>query len=147
MLGIDTNIFLYSLNSDSELHQKACHFLNTSFANTSEPVVLSDYVLVEVYNYLRNVKLMPKALKPQEAVALVTSYWDIPNVVRSESAEVMDKVWLKASESNFARRRIFDVRLALTLQRHGVTRFATANVKDFQNLGFQKVWNPLLESE
>jgi hypothetical protein len=26
---------------------------------------------------------------------------------------------------------------------HGVTRFATANMKDFQGLGFDQVWNPL----
>jgi len=25
----------------------------------------------------------------------------------------------------------------------GVTEFATLNVKDFQGLGFQRVWNPL----
>jgi hypothetical protein len=27
----------------------------------------------------------------------------------------------------------------------GVTQFATSNVKDFQQLGFEKVWNPLTE--
>ena len=26
---------------------------------------------------------------------------------------------------------------------HGVTEFATANVKDFQGFGFTRVWNPL----
>lgn len=25
----------------------------------------------------------------------------------------------------------------------GVTEFATVNVKDYQNLGFRRVWNPL----
>ena len=28
----------------------------------------------------------------------------------------------------------------------GVTEFATMNVKDFEGLGFRKVWNPLTES-
>jgi len=44
----------------------------------------------------------------------------------------------------FARRRLFDTRTALSLRHHGVTEFATANVKDFGDFGFTRVWNPLL---
>jgi len=40
----------------------------------------------------------------------------------------------------FAFRRIIDLRLALTLRHHGVTEFATANEKDFQSVGFNRVW-------
>jgi len=47
-----------------------------------------------------------------------------------------------AGEAGFARRHIIDLRLALTLQHHGVTELATANVKDFEGLGFERVWNP-----
>jgi len=57
----------------------------------------------------------------------------------------MDRVWQAAGKKGFARRRIFDVRLGETLRHHGVTQFATANVKDFETLGFEKVWNPLEE--
>jgi len=32
---------------------------------------------------------------------------------------------------------------ALALQAFGVTEFATANIKDFEGLGFAKVWNPI----
>ena len=39
---------------------------------------------------------------------------------------------------------MIDARLALTLRHHGVTEFATANLKDFEGFGFAKVWNPLL---
>ena len=38
---------------------------------------------------------------------------------------------------------VFDARLALTLRHHGVTAFATANEKDFQEFGFERLWNPL----
>jgi predicted nucleic acid-binding protein len=37
-----------------------------------------------------------------------------------------------------------DARLALTLRHHGVTEFATSNVKDFEGFGFNRVWNPLV---
>ena len=49
------------------------------------------------------------------------------------------------NEMSFAEvvRRIIDVRLALTLHHAVVTEFATSNPKDFEGLGFQRVWNPL----
>jgi hypothetical protein len=55
----------------------------------------------------------------------------------------MNQVWKLASAKDFAFRRIIDARLALTLRHHGVTEFATSNVKDFEAFGFAKVWNPL----
>ncbi len=61
-----------------------------------------------------------------------------------ESAPVMDSVWTMAGTAEFGIRRIVDARLALTLRHHGVTKFATSNVKDFEGFGFTRVWNPLL---
>lgn len=55
----------------------------------------------------------------------------------------MDEVWRQAASGQFAFRQIIDLRLALTLRHHGVTEFATANGKDFQGVGFSRVWNPL----
>ena len=40
-------------------------------------------------------------------------------------------------------RRIYDARLAQSLRRQGVTELATGNVKDFQDFGFARVWNPV----
>ena len=57
----------------------------------------------------------------------------------------MPEVWPAAAGPGFARRRIYDARLALTLRHHGVAEFATANVKDFEGFGFTRVWNPLTE--
>ena len=51
-----------------------------------------------------------------------------------------------AGTEQFARRRLFDARTAVSHRQHGVTEFATANVKDFQDVGFSRVWNPLLEA-
>jgi predicted nucleic acid-binding protein len=53
-------------------------------------------------------------------------------------------VWNQAGRATFAFRRIIDIRLAATLLHHGVTEFATANIRDFSRLGFTRVWNPLL---
>lgn len=37
----------------------------------------------------------------------------------------------------------FGLDSAQTLPAHGVTEFATINVRDFQGLGFRRVWSPL----
>lgn len=87
---------------------------------------------------------MAHPLSAEAARDLVTSYWKVPNVMRVENATIMDDVWALAGSKDFARRRIFDARLAFTLRTVGVTHFATSNVKDFEGWGFEKVWNPLL---
>jgi hypothetical protein len=38
---------------------------------------------------------------------------------------------------------MIDARIAFTLLHHGITRFATANIKHFKPFGFAEVWNPL----
>jgi uncharacterized protein len=144
ILGIDTNIFLYSLNPSSQWHKASVQFLEQSFRDNALRVALTDYVLVELYINLRNSAVMSQPLTAEAARNLVTSYWKIPNVMRVENANVMDEVWAMAGSADFARRRIFDARLALTLQSSGVTHFATSNTKDFEGFGFEKVWNPLL---
>ena len=144
MIGIDTNILLYSLNPASEWHSRAVDFLKKNFGIPTVKVVITDYVLVELYVHLRNPAVMAQPLSPAKARDIVTSYLKIPNVMRAENANVMNDVWSLAGSKNFARRRIFDARLALTLRHVGVTHFATANIKDFQGLGFEKVWNPLI---
>ena len=119
-------------------------FLRQNFGVPSVRVAIADYVLVELYIHLRNPVVMAHPLSAVAARDLVISYWKIPNVMRIENAPIMDAVWALAGGKNFARRQIFDARLALTLRHNGVTHLATSNVKDFQGWGFEKVWNPLL---
>lgn len=144
MIGIDTNLLLYSLNPESSRHEASVGFLRQNLGIPAVRIAITDYALVELYVLLRNPAVMTKALTAKAARDLVTAYWDIPNVVRVENANVMNEVWKLAGGSGFARRRVFDARLALTLRQAGVTRFATTNVKDFEDFGFEKVWNPLL---
>ncbi len=44
---------------------------------------------------------------------------------------------------DFAFRCLYDARSPLTMIAQGVTEFATVSVKDFDGLGFRRVWNPL----
>ena len=60
-----------------------------------------------------------------------------------DSAALHNALWPLVSPKSFARRRIYDARLTLSVFRRGVTAFATANVKDFEEFGFNRVWNPV----
>ena len=61
----------------------------------------------------------------------------------TESRPLHDALWQRARAKDFAFRKLYDTRSALTMTAQGVTEFATVNVKDFEGLGFRKVWNPL----
>lgn len=141
MLAFDTNIAVHAANSASPQHDAAVSFMR-SLADRSD-VAVCELVLVELYLKLRNAKIFSKPLTAARAAAVCQAYRNNLAWMLIESAPVMSSVWDHAAEHQFAFRRIIDVRLGLTLRHHGVKEFATANTKDFRNLGFDKVWNPL----
>jgi uncharacterized protein len=52
-----------------------------------------------------------------------------------------------ARKYNFAFRKLYDERSALRMTSQAVTECATVNVKDFEGLGFRKVWNPIAHQD
>lgn len=141
MLSFDTNIAVHAANSASEHHVAAVEFLQ-SLARRRD-VAVCELVLVELYLKLRNEKIFSKPLSAGRAAAICESYRANRSWMLVESSPVMSEVWKHAAKHQFAFRRIIDVRLALTLRHHGVTEFATTNIRDFRNLGFTRLWNPL----
>lgn len=144
MLSIDANLLLYCYSESSPRHQAAKDFIEK--ASFREDVALSEFVLSEFYLLLRNPAVLARPLAAPKAVEVIHSYRQHPRWKTlgfpPASRELHAELWRQAATPGFARRRIYDVRTALSLQTFGVTEFATANVKDFQNLGFAKVWNP-----
>jgi uncharacterized protein len=140
--AVDTNLLLYALNASVPEHVRARRFLD-EHADDSDFVV-SELVLVELYVLLRTPAVVERPLTAAAAAGVVRHFrrhpaWRIVDHV----PEVMDEVWRRVGAEGFARRRIFDVRLAAGLVRRGVTRFATRNVRDFDDLGFVEVFDPL----
>jgi toxin-antitoxin system PIN domain toxin len=144
MISVDTNILLHAQNADSADHEMAYAFVVES--GRRDGVVICDLVLVELYVLLRNPAVLRHPLTAAQAAEVCGVYRRNPRWRTVENAPVMERVWCSARQPGFARRRIFDARLAATLLHHGVTEFATANVKDFDELGFVRVWNPLLRA-
>ena len=144
MTSIDANILLYSNSEASPHHAAAQAFRKTC---RSDDVALSEFVLSEVYLHLRNPAVLDAPLSPAEAVAVIQSYRQHPRWrvlgFPPRSRDLHAALWKAAAAPDFARRRIYDLRIALCLQAFGVTDFATANVKHFEETGFSRVWNPI----
>lgn len=147
MLSVDTNILLHAYNADSPSHRTA--FAWISSIQRKEDVAISEFILAELYGLLRNPAVLSHPLSAAEAVDVIAIYRSHPRWrligFSSENRPLHDALWKKAAVKSFAFRRLYDARTALTMVAQGVTDFATANVKDFADSGFQRVWNPLLD--
>ena len=141
MISVDTNILVHAQNADALLHAPALEFVRE--LDLRDDVVICELVLVELYILLRNPAVFAVPLTSPQAVDVCNAYRTNPRWRLVENAPVMSSVWAAARPKGFARRRIIDLRLALTLQHHGVSEFATDNVRDFHDIGFQRVWSPL----
>lgn len=140
-ISFDTNIVVHACNHASPVQPVAVQFLE-SLALRSD-VVVSEFILVELYLKLRNGKIFPDPMTAPEAAAVCQAFRSNAHWELTSDAPIMDEVWKRAKKEDFAIRRIVDLRLGLSLVRHGVSEFATANTKDFSDVGFARVWNPL----
>jgi len=145
MTSADTNLFIYAADTDSPYHDEAIRFFEGSACSGKE-FVMCELVMVEIYMQLRNPATLKRPYSPKEAseycLSLIT---DTGWCHIDYHPAVSQKIWKWAATAKSGIREIIDARLALTLRHHGVTRFATANVKHFQGFGFTEVWNPLLK--
>ena len=145
MLSIDTNILLHAFNEDSPSHEAAYGWLTS--IQRDENVAISEFILAELYGLLRNPAVLKHPLDADEAVEVIQTYRRHPRWrligFPAESRSLHDTLWQKARAKDFAFRRLYDARSALTMTTQGVTEFATVNVKDFERVGFRRVWNPV----
>ena len=141
MLSIDTNLLFAAVEATAPHHERARAFLESH--RDDDSLVICELVLVELYLLLRNPAVVTHPLSAGAAGRLIQALRHNPRWRLVENAPVMDGVWEQAARDPFARRKLIDVRLALTLRHHGVTEFATVNGADFRDLGFHRVWNPL----
>lgn len=147
MFSIDTNLLLHAFNEDSPSHAAADAWLTP--LHDSEDGAISEFILAELYGLLRNPAVIKHPLSADEAVEIIQIYrchprWRVIGFP-IESRPLHDALWQKARRKDFAFRRLYDARAALTMMAQGVTEFATINVKDYEGLGFRRVWNPLKE--
>ncbi|WP_067968836.1 TA system VapC family ribonuclease toxin [Mycolicibacter icosiumassiliensis] len=140
MLSIDTNVLLYAANQDCAENDAAVAFLGECASRSD--VAVCELVLMELYQLLRNPAVLQEPLDAPAAAAMCQAFRHNRRWALIENASVMNEVWALAATPGIARRRLFDARLALTLRHHGIDEFATRNIKDFNEFGFSRVWDP-----
>lgn len=143
MKSLDTNVLLYATNGDCPEHDAAMALVGRALADPGEWIV-ADQVYFELYRLLRNPAVLESPLGASEAADLVQWYrsrsgwshcaWE-PQMMQSLSAH-----W---RQSDFAARNTFDLVLAVTLHRNGVTELYTRNVAGFTGLGLFRVVDPV----
>ena len=146
MISVDTNILLPAVVLSSPAHKEAAAFIESLQAR--DDVAICEFILLELYGLLRNPVVLAKPLSALAAVAICEQFrrhpvWQLIGFP-TESRRFHDDLWDALKSKAIARRRAYDLRAAMTLLSQGVTEFATINEKDFRNLGFKRVWNPLL---
>jgi predicted nucleic acid-binding protein len=147
VISLDTNILLPAVETRNRDHNRAAGFIES--LQERDDVAISEFVLLELYVLVRNPAVLAKPLPPAAAVDLCAAFrahprWQVVGFP-PDSRGFHDRLWPRLKEKDFARRRAFDWRAALSLLDQGVEEFATVNVADFEGLGFKRVWNPLLE--
>lgn len=136
-------LFLYAANPLSPYHAGARRFFE-EHANGDQRFLLCGLVLVEVYMQLRNPAVFAKPRTAMEAAAFCEKLRQNPNWEFGDyEPSVAKPLWQWAATTSAGYRQIIDARLAFTLRHHGVTHFATANARHFNDFGFDEVWNPL----
>lgn len=145
MLSVDTNILLPAVEVENTDHEAAAAFLGS--LQSRDDVAISEFILLELYGLLRNPAVLAKPLSAPKAVEVSEAFrahprWQVIGFP-PDSRAFHDQLWPSLRQKGFARRRAYDLRTALALLRNGVTEFVTVNVKDFDGVGFRRVWNPL----
>lgn len=130
MESCDTNILVYYLNVDCAEHQAAARYMERQFHNSS--FAICELVLIELYTLLRNPNVFTAPLSQKKALEITLQFRSHPKwYLLDYPGDLMDRVWALLKQKDSSRHAIFDLRLAQTLEHHGVKRLATRNVKDF----------------
>lgn len=146
ILSIDTNVLLAAVDVGNAQNKRASAWLTE--LNTNEDVAISEFVLFELYGLLRNPAVLRKPISANAAVNLCQAFrvhprWQLLGFPEA-SRNFHNELWPLFANEQFPRRRIYDLRLARSLTAQGVSDFATVNLKDFFDVGFTRVFNPLV---
>jgi predicted nucleic acid-binding protein len=143
MNSLDTNILVYAANEDCEEYAKANVLVNEALASPGDWII-ADQVLFEYYRALRHPGILSKPLAAPAAAAQVS-------FLRQRSGfmfccyelTMWDKVFEVLETGAFPYRRTHDLVLGETLRNNGVITFYTRNIKDFAEIGFPNLVNPI----
>ncbi|MDF1741586.1 MAG: PIN domain-containing protein [Verrucomicrobiales bacterium] len=145
-LSIDTNLFIYAADPDSPYHSEARQFFSSIKSMPAGDVYVCGLVLTEIYMQLRNPAIFKKPYSNTQSVDFCRKLKSNPAWAYIDYSDVIfEKLMDFEHRKSRGFRRVIDARIALTLRHHGVTYFATANVKNFKGFDFEAVINPITD--
>ena len=144
MKSLDTNILLYSINSDCPEYL-LCRQLVDKALQEKESWIVADQVWFELYRLLRNPVVLQNPLTASQAAETIDWYREKSGWLKCAwEPDMMKELYSHWKEEPFAARKSLDAILAVTLKAHGVKKFYTRNNNDFDNFKFFTVINPLV---
>lgn len=81
MYVVDLNVLLYAVNRESAHHTTAKNFLE-KVLNSDETLALPWVVLLGFLRIATNSRIMPRPLEPEQAIAIIDDWLDLPTVVQ-----------------------------------------------------------------
>src|SRR3954471_17246633 len=101
MTSIDTNIIFQAFSADSSGHDAALNFI-ASLSNRAD-VVISEFMLTELYRLVRNPAVMRRPLNEGEAVELIQHYrshphWRVVGFPETGSEKFHTQLWRIAAQ-------------------------------------------------
>ena len=143
MKSLDTNILLYSINSDCPEYL-LCRQLVDKALNEKESWIIADQVWFELYRLLRNPVVLQNPLTATQAAETINWYREKSGWLKCAwEPDMMKELYPIWNKEYFSAKKSFDAVLAVSLKAHGVKDFYTRNIKDFENFNFFSVINPL----
>ena len=143
MNSLDTNILVYAANVDCAEHERANHLVNQALSSPHEWII-AEQVLFEYYKALRHPKILSKPLASNAAASQIRFLRDKSGFMFCcYDQSLWDDVVAILSKRNFPYQRTHDLILGLTLLRNGVKTFHSRNTKDFSEIGFERLVNPI----
>ena len=143
MNSLDTNILVYAANVDCDEHQRANHLVNQALSEPHDRII-AEQVLFEYYKALRHPRILSKPLTANAAAAQIRFLREKSGfIVCCYQMSLWNDVVAFLSKRNFPYQHTHDLILGLTLLRNGVKIFYSRNTKDFIEIGFDEIVNPI----
>lgn len=143
MNSLDTNILVYAANEDCAEHARANRLVNEALEKPRE-WILSEQVLYEYYKAIRHPRILSHPLTATAAAAQIRFLREKSGfMICCYELSQWDEAARRLSRSDFPYQRTHDLILGLTLLRNGVTTFYSRNTKDFLEIGFRHLINPI----
>ena len=143
MNSLDTNILVYAANEDCEEHAQANRLVNEALASPRE-WILAEQVLLEYYKAIRHPRILARPLSAAAATEQIRFFREKSGfMICCYELNLWDDTVHWLSQKDFPYQRTHDLILGLTLLRNGVKTFYSRNTKDFVNLGFKTLINPI----